>query len=480
LLDNNQTPNTNKNILLIATSLASFSASLLSIAVSVALPTIGKEFKMEAHLLGWVATSFILAAAVAMVPLGRVADIYGRKKVFSYGIVLFIVSSLLCAASQSPILLICLQVFQGIGAAMIWGPAMAILTSAMPPEERGRAIGINTAAIYCGLSIGPFWGGFLTQNIGWRGVFYITAILVIIAAVFVFWKIKDEWSDSQGEKMDVKGSITLVVALVLTLYGFSSLPSLISLPYIIIGLAGMWLFYRIETRTARPVLNVSLFRGNRIFVFALLGMLALYCATFAPNFLLSFYLQYNKGFSPQTAGAIMIVQFVIMAIIAPFAGRISDKTEPLRVSAFGMAVSCIGLVLFAFVSEESSIWLVLAGLIVLGFGFGFFASPAANAIMSSVDKKYFGVAAGSQATMRHTGQVLSMGIVMILFAIYIGNAEITPQNYPAFMESFRTAFIIFAALGFIGIFAMLGGGRLRNRTPGSDNVGDVSVSHHQN
>ncbi len=347
-------------------------------------------------------------------------------------------------------------------------------------EKEGGAIGINTAAVYCGLSIGPFWGGFLTQNFGWRSVFYITAILVIIAAILVFWKIKGEWSESRDEKLDVKGSVTLAVSLILILYGFSSLPGIVSIPCIVLGLIGMLLFYRLETRTDKPVLNVSLFRSNRIFVFALLGMLALYCATFAPNFLLSLYLQYNKGFSPQIAGAILVVQFVIMAILAPFSGRISDKIEPLRVSAFGMGVSCIGLVLCSFLNEGSSIWSILIDLAVLGFGFGFFASPAANAIMSSVDKKYFGVAAGTQATMRHTGQVLSMGIVMILFAIYIGDAEITPQYYPAFLQSLKIAFIIFAALCFAGIFAMLGGGRLRNRAAGGDNIGNISISNHQN
>ena len=413
------------------------------------------------QLLGWVATSFLLATAVVMIPVGRIADIYGRKRVFTLGLSIFIISTILCAVSQSDIFLISFRVIQGIGAAMIWGPAVAILTSYFSAAERGRALGVNTAAVYAGLSIGPFWGGFLTENFGWRSVFYVTAALVVVAAVLVFWKMEGDWSESRGEKVDFRGSFTLMASLILILYGFTTLPGLVSIPCIILGLIGMVLFYRIEVNMVNPVMNVQLFKHNRIFVFALIGILAMYCASFAPNFLLSLYLQYNLSFSPQTAGAILVIQPVIMAVLAPISGRISDRFEPLVISAVAMAICCVALVMFAFLNEASSLLYIFACLAVLGFGFGLFATPAVNAVMSSVDKKYFGVAAGTQATMRHTGQVLSMGIVMILFAIFIGDVQITPPYYGAFLQSAKTAFLIFAAICFAGIFILLAGGKLR-------------------
>jgi MFS family permease len=338
---------------------------------------------------------------------------------------------------------------------MIWSPAVAILASYFTAAERGKAIGINTGAVYCGLSVGPFWGGLLTELLGWRSIFYITAVLVAVAAVLAFWKLKGERAESRGEKLDISGSTALIISLILILYGFSVIPGFISIPFIFLGFLGILVFYRIEIKTANPVLNVSLFRNNRVFVLSLLGILLTYCATFAPTFLLSLYLQYNKGFSPATAGAILVIQPAVMAVLAPVSGRVSDKVEPLKVSLFGMGMVCIALVLFAFLSEGSAIWFIFIGLTVLGTGFGFFASPVTNAVMSSVDSKFFGVASGAVAALRHSGQVFSMGIVMILLTIYIGNVQITPPYYTAFLHSFKAAFIIFAGLCCGSILALL-------------------------
>ncbi len=256
--------------------------------------------------------------------------------------------------------------------------------------------------------------------------------------LLAFWKLKGEVTEQKKENLDVNGSATLIISLVLILYGFSILPDLLSIPFIALGLIVMLLFYRVEIKTLNPVLDIKLFKHNKVFVCTLIAILCLYCATFAPNFLLSLYLQYNAGFSPKIAGAILIVQPVMMAILAPFSGRISDKIEPVKVSLWGMAVTCLALVLFALLSQDSPLWYVLTGLIILGIGFGLFASPITNAVMSSIDKKFFGVASGLVAALRHSGQAISMAIVMILFAIYIGHSEITPQYYALISGKFET------------------------------------------
>ena len=450
-----------KSALLFVTSLATFSGSLLSTAVNIALPSISAEFSMEAHLLGWVATSFLLASAVTTIPVGRVSDIYGRKKIFLLGLVVFIFSSLLCTAANSPALLIAWRTIQGIGGSMIWGPSVSLLTSSFPANERGKAIGINTASVYCGLSVGPFWGGFLTASLGWRSIFFSTAILFIAAAIVTFWKVKGDWMESRGEKLDANGSLALMISLILTIYGFSSIPTPRSIPFIVLGLTALYVFYRIETRTLNPVLNVNMFRDNRVFVFSLLSLLIVYCGVFAPNFLLSLYFQYNLALSPQTAGAILVIQPGIMVFLAPVAGRASDRIDPLKVAIVGMGITCLALVLYAFLTDHSPLWHVLLGVVVMGSGFGLFASPVTTAVMSSVGKEYFGVAAGTQATMRHTGQVLSMGIVMILFAILIGDVQITPEYYAKFLLSMKISFVIFAVLCFTGIWLLLAGSKSR-------------------
>ena len=450
----------NKAVLLVSI-LASFVTPLITTSIPIALPSIVKEFSMEAILSGWVATSFTLATAALMVPIGRIADIYGRRKIFTYGILLFTVSSFLCAISKSATFLISFIVIQGIGAAMTWGPNVAIITSAFPAEKRGRALGINTAAIYLGLSLGPFWGGLLTQHLGWRYIFFFTPILSVAVAILAFWKLKGEWAEARGERLDITGSIILSISLILTMYGFTVLLTIRGIVLVFLGLLGILAFVRFESKTKSPVLNVSLFRNNRVFIFSNLAALIHYCANFAAPFLLSLYLQYNKGFSPQTAGLILVVQPAVMAIFAPIAGRLSDKIEPVKLASIGMGATCLALVLLSFLTQDSDIKFIIVNLALIGFGIGFFATPNTNAVMSSVERKFFGVASGTIATMRHSGQVLSMGIAMILFAIYIGKAQITPEYYPAFLASSKTAFIIFAALCFGGIFASLARGKVR-------------------
>ncbi len=208
-------------------------------------------------------------------------------------------------------------------------------------------------------------------------------------------------------------------------------------------------------------MNVNLFRSNTVFSFSNIAALVNYAATFAVAFLLSLYLQYIKGFNPQSAGLILVSQPVIQAVFSPLAGRLSDRIEPRVVASAGMALTVVGLFFFTFINEKSTLEFIIATLLLLGFSFALFSSPNANAIMSSVKKRFYGVASATLGTMRLIGQMLSMGIAMLVFAVYIGEAQITPEYYPLFLSSVRTAFTIFASLCFIGIFASLARGKLR-------------------
>jgi len=192
-----------------------------------------------------------------------------------------------------------------------------------------------------------------------------------------------------------------------------------------------------------------------------LAALINYSATFAVGFLLSLYLQYVKGFNAQNAGLILIAQPVIMAALSPVAGRLSDKFEPRVLATAGMAFTTTGLILLIFLSQNTSLNYIFLALIILGLGFGLFSSPNTNAIMSSVEKKYYGVASGMVGTMRLIGQMLSLGVVLLLFSLYIGQVQITPEYHLLFLKSTKTAFTIFAILCFCGIFASLSRGKLR-------------------
>ena len=465
--ENHASNNMSKNVALIVATLSSFLTPFMGSSVNIALPSIGGEFQLNAVILSWVATAYLLAAAMFLVPFGRIADIYGRKKIFTGGVIIYTLSSLLAAISTSAAMLISFRVLQGIGGAMIFGTGVAILTSVFPPGDRGRALGINAAAVYIGLSLGPPAGGFLTEHFGWRSVFLTNVFLGLIIIIAIIWGLKGEWRGAKGEKVDFTGAIIYSLALVAVMYGFSLLPAMIGGVLIITGVLGILGFIRWEMRVESPLLNISLFRNNSVFTFSNLAALINYSATSATGFLLSLYLQYVKGVGPEHAGLILVSQPVVMAVLSPLAGRLSDRVEPRLLASIGMALTTLGLVLLAFLNQDTGFGFILTSLIILGSGFGLFSSPNTNAVMSSVEKRFYGVASGTLGTMRLIGQMLSLGIAMLLFALYLGQVQITPEYYPLFVKSIRTAFIIFAVLCFGGIFASLARGKVRGNEKGT-------------
>ena len=454
-------PEVNKWVVLFIAGISSFLTPFTGSSVNIALPSINRELAMNAVTLSWVATVYLLAAAMFLVPMGRVADIRGRKIIFLYGMAIDALASILCIFAKSGSYLIIFRALQGIGGAMIFGTGVAILTSVFPPRERGRALGINVAAVYTGLSCGPLIGGFLTGHWGWRSVFVLNALLGLLVVVIVIWKLKGEWAGARGEKFDLVGAFIYSLSLVFIMTGFSVLPHIWGFGLAGAGIAGLFGFAVWEDKVEHPVFNIQLFKRNTVFRYSNLSALINYSATFAVAFLLSLYLQYIKGFTPEHAGMILVAQPVVMVLFSPIAGSLSDRIEPGVIASIGMAVTSLGLVLLIFLGENTSNLYILTGLVVLGIGFGLFSSPNINAIMSSVEKRYYGVASGVLGTMRLTGQMFSMGVVLLLFALYIGQVKITPEYYPVFLIAMKIAFIVFASLCFLGVFASMARGRLR-------------------
>jgi EmrB/QacA subfamily drug resistance transporter len=399
---------------------------------------------------------------MCLVPFGRLADIHGRKRVFSWGIGIFTASSLLLAVSPSAPVLIAFRLLQGFGSAMIFGTGMAILTSVFPAAERGRVLGMNVAAVYLGLSLGPTLGGFLTHQFGWRSIFLMNVPLGLLVIFFLATKLKTlEWAEARGERFDFAGALLYSASLVSIMYGLSLLPRRMGIVLTAAGAAGAVMFVLWERSAESPLLDMDLFFHNATFAFSNLAALINYSATNAVAFLMSLYLQYLKGFTPQGAGMVLVSQPLVMAVFSPLAGRLSDRIEPRVVASIGMAITASGLFLLTFVDESSSVGFDLFGLVLLGFGFALFSSPNTNAVMSSIEKKFYGVGSATLGTMRLTGQMLSMGIAMVIFALSIGSARITPEYYPLFLKSMKTGFVIFSTLCFAGVFASLARGKVR-------------------
>jgi len=449
-----------RSALTVAT-VTSFLGPFMLSAVNVALPAIQKDFKANAVELSWIATSYLLATAVCLVPIGRIADIQGRKRIFISGLILFTLSTFLTIFSGSIKSLIFLRVFQGCGAAMTVTTGMAILTSVFPPHRRGKAIGIYVSAVYIGLSVGPFGGGVMAQHFGWRSIFMVSTAIGLFSIRVTIKSLKGEWADAAGEPFDITGSLLYCVTLVLLVYGATLLPHGVAACLIFTGFVLLAAFVRHEIRTAHPVFEVRLFSKNKLFAFSSFAALIHYAATFAVTFLMSLYLQYIKGMSPQASGMLLVAQPVCMAMFSPVAGKISDRIEPRMIASCGMALTALGLIFLTMLDFSSSSCFIAGTLVMLGIGFAFFSSPNMNAIMGSVSKRYYGTASGTVATMRLIGQMMSMSMVTVVFSIKIGKTVITDANYGRFLESMGISLNIFTVLCIMGIFFSLFRGSMR-------------------
>jgi len=303
--------------------------------------------------------------------------------------------------------------------------------------------------------MGPVLGGFLTQYLGWRSIFYLVVPLGLLVLSLVLWKMKGEWAGCVGEKLDYWGSLIYIVMLSLILVGFSSITGTLGMVMVIVGIIGMAGFVIWELRVEHPVLDMSLFFKNRRFAFSNLAALISYIGLSTVAFLLSLYLQYIKGLDPNVTGLILVVQTAFMVIISPFAGRLSDKIDPGKLASLGMGLITIGLVIFAFITQETSLYVIVLALAILGIGVGIFSAPNMNSIMGSVERRYYGVASATVSTMRLLGQTFGMGLILIIFAVYIGAVQFNPQNYPELLASIQVIYLIAVGLSLIAILASL-------------------------
>ncbi len=445
---------------LIAASLTAFLAPFMGSAVNLALPAMARSLDLDAVTLSWVQTSYLLTSAVLLLPCGRLADILGRKKVFLLGTLIFILGSVLSGLAFSAWMLIGARLVQGVGSAMTFATGLALITSVFPPEKRGRAMGITLAVIYVGLSAGPLLGGLLTMHLSWRSVFLAPIPVGLVAVWFMISRVKGEWAEAAGEKFDFIGSILYGVGIAALIYGLTLLPRPGGLWLVGAGVVLEALFTWWEIFTESPVFEIDLFRHNRVFGFSNLAALFNYAGTFGVTFLLSLYLQDIKGLSPEVAGLILVAQPVIMALVSPYAGRLSDRIEPRVLASLGMALIVVGLAMLAALTWTTPLWFIVLEMVILGVGFGLFSSPNMSAIMGAVERRYLGIASGSANSMRLLGQMLSMGLAAMALSIFIGPLRISPANHAQFMEAVRVTFLVFAGMGAAGVFFSMARGRM--------------------
>ena len=302
----------------------------------------------------------------------------------------------------------------------------------------------------------------MAQHFGWRSIFVVTTAIGLLSTLVAVKGLKgNEWADAAGEPMDVVGGLLYGVSLVLMVYGATLLPSRSAAVMVSAGLLLLFAFIGYELKLKHPVFEIRLFSNNRMFAFSSTAALIHYAATFAVTFLLSLYLQYIKGMSPQAAGVLLVAQPVCMAVFSPLAGKISDRAEPGKIASGGMAMTAIGLAALVTVGAGTPLYVIAGILITLGIGFALFSSPNMNAIMGAVAPRYYGTASGTVSTMRLVGQMVSMALVTVIFSVMIGKTAISPANYDQFLGSMHLSLVIFAVLCVVGIVFSLYRGTAR-------------------
>ncbi len=444
------------NVVLLLAVLASFSTPFTLAAVNIALPAMAPELGLDAPGMGWVSLSFLLAAAALLVPFGRAADIYGRKKFFAAGFALFTAASLFCGLAATQAQLLAARALQGAGSAMVFGTSVAILTAVFPPQGRGRALGYVSAAVYAGLSLGPPAGGLLVQYASWRAIFLLNVPLGLLVLYLVARRLPGaEWKGAEGEKFDAAGAGLYAASLTALMYGLSRAAEPAGQAAAAAGAAGLWAFLARERRVPHPLLDAALLARNKVFAFSNLAAFLSYSATFASGFLLSLYLQYSSGLSARAAGFVLVFQPLLMAVFSPWAGRLSDRRDPGVIASAGMVLSAAGILLFAGPERGLPLWRVIAGLCTLGLGLALFGAPNTNAVMGSVEKRHYSLAAATLATMRLTGQMFSMAVVMLLLSVYAGKARPAPGAVAGLDRAFGAGVWVFAGLAAAGVAASL-------------------------
>src|SRR5579863_2489763 len=452
-----------------------FMATLDSSIVNISLPTIAHYFGVPfSGAIEWVIIAYLVVIAGVLLTVGRLADMIGHKPIWAAGLIIFTTGSAICGASVSLGMLIAARALQGFGGALIFAISPAMLTSAFPPHERGRALGMNAVFVALGVSVGPTLGGAITENFTWRWIFYVNVPLGIIGIIATLRVLRESASRGRG-RFDPAGAISLGVGLVALTLGLSfgqewgwNSPLLIST--LIVSVLGFVALVIVERRVSDPVIDFSLLR-NRVFLSANVSLVLSFLALFAVSFMLPFYLEELRGYSILQAGLLLTPLPLAIAVFAPFSGALADRIGTRWLAAGGLTIACIGLVFISQLNAQSSTFDIIWRLVFIGIGQGLFQSPNNSALMGSAPRSRQGSASGFLATGRVVGQSVSVALAGAIFVSLGGSTAgvllVANQFHPAlsleqislqqqtFASAFHAAFIVCACIAAIGVFTSL-------------------------
>ena len=466
----NNTNTAYQKIVVIVGMVTSFISTFAGSALNLAIPDMGRYFHMSAAGVGWIVTAFILVVAAFSVPIGKLADTTNRKNVMIIGIILFGVMSIFCIMAPNAPVLLAARVIQALGASMIYATNYSLAVAAYPPSQRGRVIGILISGTYVGLVLGPVLGGILNTNYGWQSIFWFIALVTLIGLAVTLIGIRGRHPgisaamdrELQGKtqaghsKPDVVGTILFALTTGPIIFGLTELNSMkFGWVFLVAGAGFGVLYAKAELKAEDPLIDVRVLARNKIFTFSNLAALFNYCATFAIVYLGSIYLQVALGYSSQKAGLILIIQTVFMAVLSPFAGRLSDRVSPAKLASCGMAICAVSLAVYIFIRSDWSI--VIFGVVLAGAGIGIalFSSPNTSVIMGCVPPSQYGMATTVASTMRTTGQSFAIAIVTIVVSAQVGTVSLDAISCGELERIMHICFAVYTAMCVAGIFLSL-------------------------
>ncbi len=418
--------------------------------VNTILPILRTAFNSDVAAIEWVVTVYLLVLSGLLLSFGRLGDLRGHKPIYIGGFSIFVISSALCGLAWSATVLVIFRGLQAIGGAMLASNASAIVTGNFPTEQRGRAFGLVSTMTYLGLTVGPSLGGWLTQAFGWRTIFYINIPVGALALTLGLIFIPRDVPAESGQPFDVPGAAVFLAALTALMLGLNkgagwgwSSPGVVGL--LVLAVFLLVIFIWIERHSAAPMLDLSLF-GNPLFSTASISAVLNYVCVYSIIFLMPFYLIQGRGLNPAQAGLILSVQPIIMAIIAPISGALSDRIGSRLPGMIGMSILAAGLTGLSFLGSGSEFWLVVLGLAVCGIGTGTFISPNTSALMGAAPRARQGIASGVQGAARNFGMVLGIGLAGAILTTYLA------QNSPdALYRGIDQGFLVAAGIAVLGI-----------------------------
>ena len=445
-----------ETIVIAVSFITSFFAVFLSNGIIIGVPAIAQEFAMNNVIQNWVPTIFFLVVAVFTVPAGQISGKFGVKKTLLAGVVLYLLASVGACLSFSTETFLVFRILQGAGVAFLNVSAMAMVVQAVKPQNRGKALGFTVTGVYLATSLSPVICGFLVQNLGWRSMFYFVIPFLVLCIILMVLKIPGEWKTYEKDIIDKTGSILYGIGILAFIYGFTTLTTTNGLLITIIGIVMLIIFGAYELRQKSPVFNMNLFK-NKKFTSSNIAALCSYIAVMVITTILNYHFQYVRGWNAQMSGLILIITPIIMAIMAPNAGKLSDRIHPQKLAAIGMAIATVAMLILTFLTRDTPLYLVVVAMILQGFGMGLFSSPNMNAIMSSVPPKDAPTASASQATMRTIGQTMSLGLLTLIFAWVMGSLELAPQYASMIVQASQTICLICTVACVLAVFASLVG-----------------------